>query len=73
MAFYAVVSIGVIGLYLCFAIPIWLRWRAGDSFESRRWTLGPKYKWLCLIALFDIALTADRGPDANLHRRGALV
>ena len=32
VAFYAVVSIGVIGLYGAFAIPIWFRWRAGDSF-----------------------------------------
>ena len=28
-AFYAVTSIAVIGLYLAFAIPIWLRWRNG--------------------------------------------
>ena len=42
VAFYAVVSIGVIGLYLGFAIPIYLRWRAGDSFEPGSWTLGPK-------------------------------
>ncbi len=32
-AFYAVTSIAVIGLYLSFAIPIWLRWRHGDRFE----------------------------------------
>ena len=32
-AFYAVVSIAVIGLYLAFAIPIYLRWRHGDKFE----------------------------------------
>ncbi len=33
VAFYAVVSIAVIGLYLAFAIPIYLRWRMGDSFS----------------------------------------
>ena len=33
VAFYAVTSIAVIGLYLAFAIPIWLRWRMGDEFE----------------------------------------
>ena len=32
-AFYAVVSVAVIGLYLAFLIPIWLRWRMGDAFE----------------------------------------
>jgi amino acid transporter len=68
VAFFAVVSIGVIGLYLCFGIPIWLRWRAGDSFEGGEWTLGPRYKWLSLIALFDIALTAVVAllPTSNL-------
>jgi amino acid transporter len=68
VAFFAVVSIGVIGLYLCFGIPIWLRWRAGDSFEGGEWTLGRRYKWLSLIALFDIALTAVVAllPTSNL-------
>ncbi len=33
VAFYAVVSVAVIGLYLAFLIPIWLRWRMGDAFE----------------------------------------
>src|SRR6185437_12258846 len=32
IAFFAVVSIGVVGLYLCFAVPIYYRWKAGDSF-----------------------------------------
>ena len=31
VAFFAVVSIGVVGLYLCFAVPIYLRWRLGDD------------------------------------------
>ena len=33
LAFYAVTSIAVIGLYLAFAIPIWLRSRHGDKFD----------------------------------------
>ena len=33
-AFYAVVSVAVIGLYLAFAIPICLRWKMGDDFEA---------------------------------------
>ncbi len=56
-AFYAVVSIGVIGLYTAFAIPIFLRWRAGDSFQPGPWTLGSKYKWMSLLALGEIAIT----------------
>jgi len=34
VAFFAVVSIGVVGLYVAFAIPIFLRWRAGSSFQA---------------------------------------
>jgi amino acid transporter len=46
-AFFAVVSITVIGLYIAFAIPIYLRWRHGDSWDaSPRWNLGSKYKWM---------------------------
>ena len=58
IAFYAVVTIGVIGLYLAFAIPIFLRWRAGSSFTPGSWTLGNKYKWMAPIALIEIAVTS---------------
>ncbi len=55
-AFYAVVSIGVIGLYLAFLIPIWLRWRIGDSFNAGEWNLGKKYKWMNLVAIAEIVI-----------------
>lgn len=58
VAFYAVVSIGVVGLYLCFAVPIYYRWKAGDAFEAGGWTLGAKYKWIAPLALIEIALTS---------------
>ena len=45
-AFYAVVSITVIGLYIAYVIPTFLRWRMGDAFEPGPWTLGRKYKWI---------------------------
>jgi hypothetical protein len=57
-AFSAVVSIGVIGLYLAFAIPIWLRWRAGDSFRTGPWNLGNKWRWMAPIAVAEIAITS---------------
>jgi amino acid transporter len=57
-AFYAVVSIGVIGLYLAFAIPIYLRWRAGDSWQPGPWTLGSKYRWMSVVAVAEIAITS---------------
>lgn len=56
VAFYAVVSVAVIGLYLAFAIPIWLRWKMGDSFVPGSWTNGSKYKWMNLVAVAEIAI-----------------
>ena len=50
-AFNAVVSIAVIGLYIAYVIPIYLRWRMGDDFEPGPWTLGKKYKWINPIAV----------------------
>ncbi len=58
VAFFAVVSIGVVGLYVAFAIPIFLRWRAGNSFKPGGWTLGNKYKWMCVVAVAEIAVTS---------------
>jgi amino acid transporter len=56
-AFFAVVSITVIGLYIAFAIPIYLRWRKGDSWDpSNRWSLGSKYKWMNPFAVVWTAL-----------------
>jgi hypothetical protein len=68
IAFLAVVSIGVIGLYWAFAIPIWHRWRMGDRFQPGAWTLGPKYKWLAVIALLDVVLVTFMAfmPTSNL-------
>jgi amino acid transporter len=58
LAFYAVTSIAVIGLYLAFAIPIWLRWRMGDAFEVGSWNNGSKYKWMNLIAVIEIIVVS---------------
>lgn len=57
-AFYAIVSVGIIGLYLAFLIPIWLRWRAGKSFQAGEWTLGNKYRWMNLVAVIEILVIA---------------
>ncbi|ABM13091.1 MULTISPECIES: amino acid permease [Mycolicibacterium] len=58
IAFYAVVSIGVVGLYLCFAVPIYLRWRMGDDFEVGTWNLRGHYKWMAPVALIEIVVTS---------------
>jgi amino acid transporter len=55
-AFYAVVSVAVIGLYVAFAIPIYLRWRAGNSFKQGPWNLGNKWKWMAPVAVIEIAI-----------------
>jgi amino acid transporter len=56
VAFYAVVSIAVIGLYVAYVIPIFLRWRMGDAFQVGPWNNGRKYKWMNLFATFWVAL-----------------
>jgi amino acid transporter len=53
-AFYAVVSVCVISLYLAFLIPIVLRLKAGDSFKAGAWTTGSRYKWVNMLAAFEI-------------------
>jgi hypothetical protein len=56
VAFLAVVSVAVIGLYLAFAIPIWYRLRAGSSFEPGPWTLGRNYKWMNILSVAEIVI-----------------
>src|SRR4051794_33338756 len=58
VAFYAVTSIAVIGLYLAFAIPIYLRWRHGENFDVGSWNNGNKYKWMNPIAVVEIVIVS---------------
>ncbi len=58
VAFFAVVSIGVVGLYLCFAVPIYYRWKAGDSFPLGSWNLRGHHKWMAPLALAEIVITS---------------
>jgi amino acid transporter len=44
-------SVAVIGLYMAFAIPIYLRWRVGSAFQHGAWSLGPHYRWINPIAV----------------------
>jgi amino acid transporter len=46
VAFFAITSIAVIGLYIAYIIPVFLRLRAGDSFVPGPWHLG---RWSRLI------------------------
>jgi len=58
IAFFAVVSIGVVGLYLAFAVPIYYRWKAGDSFPIGRWNLRGHHRWMAPLALAEIIVTS---------------
>jgi hypothetical protein len=58
IAFFAVTSIAVLGLYLSFAIPIWLRWRHGENFEAGEWNNGAKYKWMNPLAVAEIVIVS---------------
>jgi amino acid transporter len=49
-------SIAVIGLYIAYAVPIFLRWRAGDSFVPGAWSLGRHYKWINPLAFSWVVL-----------------
>jgi amino acid transporter len=55
-AFFAVVSICVIGLYIAYVIPVFLRWRMGDEFQPGPWTLGRKYRWINPAAVIWVAI-----------------
>ncbi len=68
VAFYAVVSIGVIGLYWCFSIPIWHRLKLGSALQTGDWNLGGKYKFLCVVALIDVVMVTWMAilPTSNL-------
>ena len=54
VAFFALTAITVIGLYIAYVIPIFLRWRMGDAFVAGPWTLGNKYKVLAPIAIVEV-------------------
>ena len=56
VAFLAVTSISVIGLYIAYTIPVFLRWRMGDSFETGPVDARAKYKWLNPIAFVWVAI-----------------
>jgi amino acid transporter len=51
VGYYAATAVAVIGLYIAFVIPIFLRLRAGESFERTAWNLGKWYKLVDWIAM----------------------
>ncbi len=56
-AFFAVVSIAVIGLYIAYVIPVYLRWRQGTDFiQSPAWNLGNKWRWMNPFAVIWVVI-----------------
>jgi amino acid transporter len=55
-AYFAITAIGTVGLYLAYTIPVYLRFRKGDSFMAGPWSLGRHYRWINLGALAFAAL-----------------
>jgi amino acid transporter len=55
-AFFAITGICTVGLYLAYILPVYLRLRAGDSFEPGPWTLGRRYKLVNVLAIAFVIL-----------------
>ena len=51
-------AIAVIGLYIAFVLPVFLRLRLGERFERGAWSLGRHYRWIDTIALLWVAVIA---------------
>jgi amino acid permease (GABA permease) len=58
VAFTAVVSVNVIGLFGSYAIPIFLRLRRGEEFEAGPWNLGKWGKPVALIAVIWVLISS---------------
>jgi amino acid transporter len=56
-AFFAIVGICTVGLYIAYTIPIYLRLRMGDRFQVGPWNLGRNYRWINTIAIIWVAIT----------------
>jgi amino acid transporter len=50
-AFFALTGICTVGLYLAYIIPVYLRLRAGDSFQPGPWNLGGRYRIVNVLAI----------------------
>ena len=55
-AFYALTGICTVGLYLAYIIPVYLRLRAGDSFQPGPWNLGRRYRLVNILAIIFVVV-----------------
>jgi amino acid transporter len=50
-AFFALTGICTVGLYLAYIIPIYLRLKKGDAFQTGPWNLGSRYRIVNVLAI----------------------
>jgi amino acid transporter len=55
-AFFALTGICTVGLYLAYIIPVYLRLRAGDSFQPGPWNLGGRYRLVNTLGIVFVVL-----------------
>src|SRR5215207_4389640 len=55
-AFFALTGICTVGLYLAYILPVYLRFRRGDSFQQGPWNLGRRYRIVNLLAIAFVIL-----------------
>ncbi|MGZ8622427.1 MAG: amino acid permease, partial [Solirubrobacterales bacterium] len=56
-AFFAIVGICTVGLYIAYIIPVFLRLRKGDAFQAGPWSLGRHYRWINSVAIIWVIIT----------------
>src|SRR6266487_4382669 len=55
-AFFALTGICTVGLYLAYILPVYLRLRRGDSFQTGPWNLGKRYRLVNGLAIAFVVL-----------------
>ena len=55
-AFFALTGITTVGLYIAYILPVYLRLRVGDSFETGPWNLGRRYRLVNVLAIVFVIL-----------------
>ena len=67
-AFFALTGICTVGLYLAYILPVYLRVRRGDAFESGPWNLGRRYRivnWLAIIFVIVVVYSLNLPYDPS--------
>ena len=55
-AFFALTGICTVGLYLAYILPVFLRLRRGDAFETGPWNLGRRYRIVNVLAIIFVVV-----------------